>query len=81
MPHKKLPPISQTIAQPRCCTFDELRQRAFIKADTGRYANWVEAAAAVEAEDCPGATDRLRIDPMLTRLIDARCQQAIDRNN
>jgi hypothetical protein len=78
----KLPPISETIARStgKCCDFGDLRQRAFNKADTGRYADWREVGEAVEAENCPGAVDRLRGDPILTRVLTTRCEQAKDRN-
>jgi hypothetical protein len=76
---EKLPPIAETIAdarEPKCCTFADLRTRAYDKADTGRYETWMQVGAAVEAEDCPDAIRRLAVDPMLTKMLTTRCWQA-----
>jgi hypothetical protein len=66
MDRKKLTPVSKVIA--RCCKFDELCERAYAKADTGKYANWQEVAEAIEAEDCPAAQQRLKADPIRTKM-------------
>lgn len=73
-------PLAMDTKAYKCCTFNELRDRAYVLADTGRYANWREIAAAIEAEDCPGALDRLPIDPILPTMLDTRCWQARNRD-
>lgn len=81
---EKLPPIGDVIrdaGDAKCCTFAELRDRAYAKADTGAYEDWRGAGAAVEFEHCPDAVQRLAADPILTRMLDARCIQARDRKN
>lgn len=59
--------------------FEDLRKRAYELADTGRYTTWEEVGAALEAEDVAMASKRLRADPVLTRMLTARCEQARDR--
>lgn len=59
--------------------FEVLRQRAFELADTGRFTQWGEIGAALESEGHEAAKRRLQSDPILTRLLDARCAQARDR--
>ena len=59
--------------------FEELRHRAFELADSGHYRQWGEIGAAMEAEGHEEATRRLRSDPILTRMLDARCEQARSR--
>jgi hypothetical protein len=65
---------------PKCCNYVGLRNRAFAKADTGQYADWREVGAAVEADDCPGALKRLEADPILTKMLEARCSQARNKD-
>lgn len=60
-------------------SFEALRKRAYELADTGRYNTWEEVAAALEAEHVAMASKRLRADPVLTRMLTARCEQAKDR--
>jgi hypothetical protein len=66
-------------AQRQCCTFNELRDRAYVLADTGRYSDWKEVAAAIEAEDCPNAEKRLTADPIISTMLNTRCWQARNR--
>ncbi len=61
---------------PNRLTFNELRDRAYTLADTGRYADWNQVAAALEAEGCEAAARRLTADPILTTLLNTRCWQA-----
>ena len=62
-------------------SFTVLRARAFDLADTGRYNNWMELADELELEGFSAAATRLRSDPVLLRMLDARCQQAMDRSS
>lgn len=62
-----------------CCTFEDLRSRAYQLADTGRFDHWEQVCAEIEREDCPGALRRVRSDPMLRRMLNARCNQAKDQ--
>ncbi|HWA01571.1 MAG TPA: hypothetical protein VG841_14785 [Caulobacterales bacterium] len=56
--------------------FSQLRQRAYELADTGQFESWLAVAAHMEAEGYDKASSRLRADPILLRLLDARCKQA-----
>ena len=71
--------IGAAVENPNRLTFNELRDRAYVLADTGRYADWQEVAAALEAEGCDGAAQRLTADPILTTLLNTRCWQARHR--
>ena len=64
-----------------CCTYAQLRERAVALADSGRYDDWDEIAAAIEADDCPGATERLGGDLIMKRMLFARCQLAQSERN
>jgi hypothetical protein len=80
---QKFPPIGDDIrdARSRCCIFSELRDRAYVKVDTGLYESWEEVGAAIELEGCPDATKRLAADPILTTMLTARCWQARHKND
>ena len=60
-------------------SFEALRARAYDLADTGRYNTWEDIGRALEAEHVALASKRLRADPVLTRMLTARCEQAKDR--
>lgn len=59
--------------------FETLRKRAYELADTGRYSQVEEIGDAMQAEGVERATIRLGADPVLRRMLSARCQQAKDR--
>jgi hypothetical protein len=59
--------------------FEALRQRAYELADTGRYSHFEEIGDAMQGEGVERATIRLGADPVLQRMLNARCQQAKDR--
>ncbi|HVY86592.1 MAG TPA: hypothetical protein VG943_15770 [Caulobacterales bacterium] len=61
-------------------TFAQMRARAYELADTGRFDGWLEIASMLESEGFDKASLRLRSDPILLRMIDARCEQAKDRS-
>jgi hypothetical protein len=71
--------MKTSAGQALCCTFNELRDRAYVLADTGRFADWNEVAAAIEAEACPDAAKRLTADPILATMLNTRCWQARNR--
>jgi hypothetical protein len=60
-------------------SFEALRARAYELADTGRYNHWEEIGGALEREGIGRATFRLGADPVLRRMLNARCDQAKDR--
>ena len=60
-------------------SFEALRARAYELADTGRYNHWEEIGGALEAEGVGHASFRLGADPVLRRMLNARCEQAKDR--
>ena len=62
-------------------TFAQLRQRAYELADSGQYDGWLEIAARLEADGYQKASLRLKADPILLRMIDARCEQARRRDS
>lgn len=64
---------------PERTSFAALRDRAYELADTGRFNNWREIGAEIEREGQEGAVDRLKADPVLKRMLDARCDQAKDK--
>ncbi|QGZ93961.1 hypothetical protein [Terricaulis silvestris] len=60
-------------------SFEALRTRAYELADTGRYNTWEEIGKALEADGVAMASKRLSADPVLTRMLTTRCEQAKDR--
>jgi hypothetical protein len=56
----------------------DLRRRACDLADTGRYNHWEEIGAALEADGVNSAGEKLGVDAVLRRMLNARC--AISRS-
>jgi len=65
---------------PHKAPFPALRARAYELADTGRHTRWQEIGALLEQEGYALAVQRLRADPILCGMLDARCDQARNRN-
>ncbi len=61
-------------------SFADLRKRAFDLADTSRFRNWMEISDELEIEGFTSAAVRLKSDPVLLRMLDARCEQAKNRS-
>ena len=57
-------------------SIEKLRARAYELADTGRLNHWEEIGAEMENEGADGAIAQLGADPMLRRMLNARCEQA-----
>jgi hypothetical protein len=74
---REIEPRHGTVVEnPKRISFNELRDRAYELADTGRYADWHQVAAALDTEGYDEAARRLTADPILTTLLNTRCWQA-----